>query len=146
MESAAFQIALRYLHVAAAVVLVGGMTFLSIALKPSARLLADADRKRLMDAVQERFKRVVYLCFAVLAASGFYNWMLLADAYRGLGPRANAVIGIKVLLALIAFAIIWSRSIGLLKLPGKACHLINLHLAAIIILLAGLLRYWRQGG
>ena len=40
--------------------------------------------------------------------------------------------------------IISGRDLNLIKLSGKACHMINLHLVAIIILLAGLLGYWRS--
>jgi len=143
MDHAILQIAMRYLHILSAIIIVGGMIFISIALKPALRLLDDDRRQSFQDVLHRRFHRVVYLCFAGLLISGAYNWIRLAPAYHEMGPKGNAVIGVKVLLAAIAFVLIWGRSIGLIRLPDKACHLINLHLMAIIILLAGLLRYWR---
>ncbi len=145
MGQAVLDIAMRYVHVVCFVIVVGGMVFISIAIKPSLKLLTDEQSSAFQKAFAARFHRVVYICFAGLFVSGAYNWINLAGAYKEVGPKANIVIGIKALLAVVAFAIIWLRSIGLLKVPGKTCHLINLHLAAIIMLLAGLLRYWRMG-
>ena len=143
MDGAVIEVVVRYVHVVSAVVLVGGMIFVSIAVKPALKVLGDDQRRDFLDILHKRFVRVALGCFAALFITGAYNWVKLAPVYKEMGPKGNAVIGIKVLLAAIAFLIVWTRSIGLLKLPGKVCHLINLHLAAIIILLAGLLRYWR---
>jgi hypothetical protein len=49
-----------------------------------------------------------------------------------------------LIVALRYVHIISGRDLQLIKLPGKACHMINLHLVAVIILLAGLLGYWRS--
>jgi hypothetical protein len=40
--------------------------------------------------------------------------------------------------------VIFGRDLKLIRLPGKACHIVNLHLLAIIMLLAGVLGYWRS--
>ncbi len=144
MENAFLIVALRYVHILATAMLVGGMIFISVALKPALKALDDERRQRFQQTVEGRFKRVVYLCFLALVISGAYNWIRLADQYKAMGPKGNMVIGIKVLLAMIMLAIIAGRDLQLIKLPGKACHLINLHLVAIILLLAGLLGYWRS--
>ena len=146
MNHAVIQIAMRYVHIICAIIMFGGLLFSSIALKPALKLLDDATRDMFEKALTVRFTRVIWVCFAGLMVSGAYNWILLADDYKAMGPKGNAVIGIKVLLAVFTFIIILGRSIGFLRLSGKACHLINLHLLAIIVLLAALLRYWRLDG
>ena len=143
MSSAVIDILIRYVHVVSAVIVVGGIIFISVAVKPALKVLDDDQRRDFQDIMHKRFVRMVLGCFAALFVTGVYNWVKLVPQYQAMGPKGNAVIGIKMLLAAIVFLIVWTRSLGLLKLPGKACHLINLHLVAIIILLAGLLRYWR---
>ena len=144
MDNPILIIVLRYIHIVSSVVLVGGMVFMSVALKPALKTLDDERRRTFQQRVERGFKRAVYVCFLGLFISGIYNWIRLADQYKEMGPKGNIVIGIKALLAAIMFVIISGRDLNLIKLPGKACHMINLHLAAIIILLAGLLMYWRS--
>jgi uncharacterized membrane protein len=144
MENPILIVALRYVHIVSTAVLVGGMVFMSVALKPALKTLDDERRRTFQQIVERGFKRAVYLCFLGLFISGAYNWIRLADQYKEMGPKGNIVIGIKVLLAVIMFVIISGRDLKLIKLPGKACHMINLHLVAVIILLAGLLGYWRS--
>ena len=143
MDNAILIVVMRYLHIVSAVVLVGGMAFLSFALKPSFGVLDEEPRRNLQQAVERRFKRIIHLCFAGLFISGGYNWVRLAEAYKAAGPKANIVIGIKFLLAVIVVVIVVGRAVGLVKLPGKACHMINIHLVAIIILLGALPNHWR---
>ncbi len=143
MGNPVLDVVMRYLHIVSAIMLLGGLTFLAFVLRPALNGVDASVADTIRQAAERRFRRLTYLCFAGLFVSGVYNWMLLARVYKEVGKHANAVIGIKVLLALIAFLIVWTQAIGLMRLPGKACRLINIHLAAIIVLLAGLLRYWR---
>ena len=106
MGNFALSIVMRYLHIICAVTIVGGIVFISIALKPALKLLDDDGRKSFQAVIQRRFHRTVFLCFAGLTISGAYNWIMLADQYQAMGPKGNAVIGVKVLLAAIAFVII----------------------------------------
>ncbi|NIP85561.1 MAG: hypothetical protein GTO03_08350, partial [Planctomycetales bacterium] len=98
----------------ATAMLVGGMIFISVALKPALKALDDERRQRFQQTVEGRFKRVVYLCFLALVISGAYNWIRLADQYKAMGPKGNMVIGIKVLLAMIMLAIIAGRDLQLI--------------------------------
>lgn len=136
-------VVMRYLHIVSAILLVGGSAFVAACLLPSMRLLEDNFRESLMTMVSKRFVKVLWIGMVGLIVSGVYNWVLSVGDYKAMGPKGNAVIGTKVLLAAIMFIIIWAQSTGLIKLKPRACLIINLHLAAIIILLAGLLRFWR---
>lgn len=141
----ALSIVMRYLHVVSAVVAVGGMAFLLLCLSPAMRLLEEKSREALLDAVHCRFQRVVWACIAGLIVSGIFNWMMLAGAYKAMGPMGNALIGIKVLLAAIVFGVVWARSAGFLsKASRRRTLMINIHLAAVVILLGSVLRHHRQ--
>ncbi|MCX5658565.1 MAG: hypothetical protein NTW19_02450 [Planctomycetota bacterium] len=138
-------VSMRYLHIVSAVVAVGGMAFMLLCVSPAAKLLEEKTREELLDALHGRFLRVVWACIAGLIVSGTYNWIMLAEAYRKLGPKGNALIGTKVLLALIVFGVVWARSAGFIGKAGRRRVLmINIHLAAVVILLGAVLRQYRQ--
>lgn len=142
MDNIILAVFMRYLHVVSAIVVVGGMSFILLCLTPATRLLDEQFRQSLLKLVHGRFLRIVWVSIAGLVISGVYNWMMLAGIYKKIGPKANALIGIKVLLAVILFAIVAARSLGLLT-NHKRVLMINIHLAAIVILLGSILRYYR---
>ncbi len=141
MDNPILQIVMRYIHVLSAVVAVGGVSFLLLCLAPAARLLDDGFSEPWMKMIRQRFDRMLWISIAGLVVSGVYYWVLFAGTYKAMGPIGNALIGTKVLLALVLFATVWAGSIGLLK--PKVCQMINIHLAAVVILLAAVLRYYR---
>ncbi len=142
MDHPVLLIVMRYLHIVSAIVAVGGVTFSAFCLRQPALALPEAQRDPLLGAVRRRFAKLQWLAIAGLVLSGAYNWMLSAGTYKAMGPVGNALIGTKVLLALILFAVVWARGANLIR-SDKAAAMINVHLAAIIILLAAVLRYYR---
>ncbi|MFN5177737.1 CopD family protein [Limnohabitans sp.] len=90
---------MKWLHLAAGVVWLGGMTLMVWAVRPAAiALLAPEPRLRLMQLVLSRFFRLVWAAIAVLLASGL--WMLGA-ADLSLAPRgwhAMAALGSLMIL------------------------------------------------
>jgi uncharacterized membrane protein len=141
MHNAVLEIVMRYLHIGSAIVVVGGVTFMLACLLPGLRVWDDSFRQSLLTVMQKRFGRLVWLGIAGLIVSGVYNWILLQPLYDKIGPWANALIGTKVLLALVLFTFIGARSLGLVKIKPRAALMIDVHLAAVIILIAGILRY-----
>ncbi len=72
---------IRLLHLLAAIVWLGGMVFMLLALRPAAiATLEPQPRARLMGAVWQRFFRLVWAAIAVLLLSGGH---LYAAAARG---------------------------------------------------------------
>ncbi|MCC6578840.1 MAG: hypothetical protein IT440_00225 [Phycisphaeraceae bacterium] len=140
MDHPVLIVLMRFLHITGAILAVGGLSFIAACFRPSLKSLPQDQRDALAGAVRGRFLKVQLIAIALLVISGVYGWILSAAAYKAIGPAANAMIGIKVLLALILFAVVWMRSSGILK-SDKLAGMINLHLAAVIILLAGILRY-----
>lgn len=90
---------MKWLHLAAGVVWLGGMTLMVWAVRPAAiALLAPEPRLRLMQQVLSRFFRLVWAAIAVLLASGL--WMLGA-ADLSLAPQgwhAMAALGSLMIL------------------------------------------------
>jgi uncharacterized membrane protein len=142
MNQAWLAILMRYLHIVSAVLAVGGMAFISLCLQPSVRLLEDNLRASVMKLVLRRFNFVVLAAVGGLVVSGTYNWVVLAPTYKEMGARGNMLIGVKVLLAVAIFAVVFARTFGIIK-PTRFWHMFNLHLAAVVILLAAVLRYFR---
>jgi len=70
-------LAVRFLHVAAALTWVGGMLFVALVLVPVTRRLEDAAlRRRLMHETGLRFRTVGWAAMALLVATGLVNvWL-----------------------------------------------------------------------
>ncbi|MCE9592008.1 MAG: hypothetical protein K8S99_15985 [Planctomycetes bacterium] len=136
-------VVMRYIHIVSAVVAVGGMACILICLTPAVRVLDESFRDALLKLVHHRFQRVVWVCIAGLTLSGVWRFIQLQQQHA-YGKLGHALIGTKILLALILFAIVFLRSVNLIQ-PKKprTILMINIHLAAIIILLGAILQYLR---
>lgn len=86
-------------HLAAAIVWMGGMAFMLLALRaPMAQLLQPPARLQLAAAVMQRFLAMAALSVVVLLGSGAY---LLTAAPRGAPVGWHAMAGIGVVMALL---------------------------------------------
>lgn len=63
----------QWIHVTAAVIGVGGIGFILIALKPSLRVLSPEQRELLVKAVRARFRWAVWVCALLLVVSGLVS-------------------------------------------------------------------------
>lgn len=98
---------LRLLHLAAAIVWLGGMTFMLLALRPAAQALLEGPvRARLMARIWQRFFIAVWVSIVVLLASGGhmygFAWRSASAALGSgsvpLGWQAMLVIGVLMVL------------------------------------------------
>lgn len=94
----------RFLHVAVAIVLVGGTVFMRFILMPAAKELPDAEHDQLRQRLLARWKRVVHSGITVLLLSGLYNYMQQIPKHKGDGLY-HALLGTKILLAFVVFFI-----------------------------------------
>ncbi|OGL00898.1 MAG: hypothetical protein A3E31_15585 [Candidatus Rokubacteria bacterium RIFCSPHIGHO2_12_FULL_73_22] len=95
----ALSLALRWLHVLAAVTWLGGMLFVALVLVPIARRLDDpALRARLLHLTGVRFRTVGWIALGLLVATGIGN-LLVHPVFLSAG-RFHAKLGL-VLLALV---------------------------------------------
>lgn len=104
---------IKFFHLGAGVVWLGGMALVILALRPVAiQQLAPPERLALMSGVLTRFFRMVWLSIALLLISGF--WMLSMTDMK-LAPKGwHAMSGLGVLMCLI-FAHIWFAPFRRLK-------------------------------
>lgn len=138
-------LASRWLHLAAAIVAVGGAAFMRFALIPAAgAALTEESHQKLRAALRVRWSRVVYICIAILLLTGFYNFVVLA-----LPPKVNPIpyhpiFGLKFFAAMGVFFIasaLVGRSPGLEKMRANRAQWLTrlLMLAGVIVLVSGLL-------
>src|SRR5947209_6311706 len=119
---------MRWLHVAAAVVGVGGTVMLRLVLLPALDRLPNG--AEVLGAIRRPFKGLIHGAIGLLLLTGFYNYLVVAmpkvhalkDAAleRGIpNPMAayNGVMGVKIILSLVLFGI----AFALLK-PIPAMH------------------------
>lgn len=94
-------LAVRWLHVVAAMMWIGGMLFIALVLMPATRRLEDAAlRARLIHTIGLRFRTVGWIAIAVLVATGVGN--LWHD------PALLATGRLRVKLGLVALSIVLS--------------------------------------
>ena len=139
----------RWIHIAAAIVAVGGAAFQKFALQPAAHsALDDEQHARLREAVRTRWSRVIFLCIALLLVTGGFNFYRLVLA-PGISPMPyHAVFSIKLIAALGVFFIasaLAGRSAGLQKMRERSSTwlAVLLGLAAVIVLVSGILSQLR---
>ncbi|PIT72222.1 DUF4149 domain-containing protein [Limnohabitans sp. G3-2] len=103
----------KFLHLGAGIVWLGGMALVILALRPVAiQRLPPPERLALMSGVLSRFFVMVWLCIALILATGF--WMLSGTDMK-LAPRGwHAMSGLGVLMCLV-FAHIWLAPFRRLK-------------------------------
>ena len=147
MDNPVLEVAMRYLHIVSALIAVGGMAFVLFCVSPAAKLLEDNLRQTFLKLMHDRFLKVLWVAIAVLVITGAFQWYSLNDAYRAIRPWGQALIGTKALIATVIFVVVWLRSMGIVGTTPKGAKrvlMINIHLAAIVILLGSILRYMRM--
>jgi uncharacterized membrane protein len=94
---------LQWVHVTAAVLGVGGMAFLLIALTPGLGDLQPEQRQRLAKLVMDRFRWVLWSAMAVLLLSGLYS---IREYYWEVAwGKSWELLTLKIILACIIFVI-----------------------------------------
>jgi len=105
-EPDAMLVIAKLLHLIAAMLWLGGMGFVLLALRPAAAAsLAPAWRLPLLAAAMRRFFVVVWLCIGVLLTSGLFLATAVGPGPMPLGWRVMACIGLlmSALFALLFF-------------------------------------------
>ncbi|MBI1941171.1 MAG: hypothetical protein HYS33_06660 [Acidobacteria bacterium] len=100
----------QWVHIAAAVIGVGGVGFLAFILLPSAGVLSADQRDLLMRVVQRRFRWVSWSVILLLLASGLYNAGLVWDVPWGTYWK---FLTLKIVLAFVVFGISLSLTLPL---------------------------------
>ena len=87
---------MKFLHLAAAIAWLGGVSFMLFALRPAAVQLAPPQRLPLITDVLQRFFRLVWTAIAVLLITGL--WMLLSVGMKNAPTGWHLMFGIGLLM------------------------------------------------
>lgn len=92
---------IKLLHLVAAIVWMGGMTFMLFALRPAAlEVLEPQVRARLMGAVWRRFFAMVLVAVAVLLLTGSHMYLHAFKAAQSLGGAGGVPLGWSLMLGI----------------------------------------------
>ncbi len=136
---------LRWMHIVPAVVAGGATVFTRLALLPALQTLPEAERLRVKQTIDRRWRAVAMACITLLFVSGLANFVLYqAPAHKGQGLY-HALFGVKVVAAMIVFFLasaLSGRSAALSSIRGNARFWVGVAawLMLVILLISGLLR------
>jgi putative copper export protein len=133
----------RWLHVAAAVLGVGGLLFMLLVATPALQGLPNA--AEVADALRRRFKIVAHTAIGLLLLTGFYNYLIVAapkvetTTFRA---QYHMLMGTKILLSLVLFtiSILLLRPTPAMQANRRQWLTANALLGLLILLLAAYLR------
>lgn len=134
----------RFIHVATAIVMVGGTVFMRFVLMPAAAELPQAEHDQLRQRLLARWKRVVHGGIGLFIVSGFYNFFQALPKHKGDGLY-HALVGTKILLAFgiffIASALV-GRSAAFEKMRQQRAKWMGMIvlLAAVIVGISGFVK------
>ena len=146
----ALDIVSRVVHVATAIVVLGGSIFTRFVLMPAATQLPEEEQQALRGRIMDTWRVVVMIGIVLFLASGFYNYLVVSlPEHRG-DTLYNALMGIKILLA---FGIFFLAS----ALTGRAAAFerirqnaklwlgITILLGVLVVVIAGYLKVVQPG-
>lgn len=134
---------MRVLHIVGAAGFVGGALFAVVSLLPASKKVDKEKRGEFLFAAQRRSYRVLHPSMILLLISGLYQYATSIETYSDVGPRMHMVLGLKILVALVAFFILGAQTARLLKdKQGRWWGLMAL-LGLIVIVLASYARQVR---
>jgi uncharacterized membrane protein len=139
----------RWVHIGSAIAAIGAPFFIRFALLPSAKeVLDDATHQKLREAVNRRWRKIVYILITLFILTGFYTFFVVAPWKQM--PAADKklyhmLFGIKVLAAFVIFFLasaLAGRTAGLAPIRKQAKMWLGvvLLLAAVIVACAGIMR------
>lgn len=139
----------RWLHIAAAIVALGGAFFTRVALTGAAeRALSPEAHGQLREAVRRRWAPLVHASIVILLVTGGYNFVVLALPPKIEPLPYHPIFGVKLLAALVIFflaSVLVGRGKGL---QGIRQHrgrwlTILLVLGGVVVLISGVLNQVR---
>lgn len=140
-------IVMRWLHVASAGTLVGLLVFVVLCAGPARAWLENPEDLERVRRIERRLRAVLVAAIGLLVVAGLYNWTISAGMYQRAGAAAQAVLGVKVVLAAILIALLWAQDVGLMAhARARGWRAVCLGLALTVVLLGAVVRYLRLRG
>ena len=138
-------IALRWAHIAGAILAAGGAAFIAFVMLPSMACLDEEGRRNLHEQVRRRFSKIYSFAILLLLVSGIYNYVFKEMAAHKGQSLYHALMGVKILLAMVVFflgSVLLGQSPAFegLRAKRKLYIRLNLFLIAIIVAIGAILR------
>jgi len=139
------EVLMRWVHVGAVIVLVGGGVFKRFVLMPAVAELSESERTALRERVTSAWRKFVGLGIGLILISGLYNYVIVSIPKHSGDGLYQALLGIKMCLALAVFFLasaLSGRAKGLegLRRNSRQWLTVMLLLAAVIVAISGFLR------
>jgi hypothetical protein len=140
----------RWLHVATAIVVLGGTIFLRFVLMPAAEPLPETEHNLLRERLIARWRKVVMAGIGLFLLTGFYNYLGVARATHHGDKAYHALMGIKIVLAFGVFflaSVLVGRSPKFEPLRRNRKRWLGLLVVAalVIVLISSFLKVTRPG-
>lgn len=137
---------MRWLHIGSMALIVGGLSMVVLGAGPAKALLRNEESAAVVRKIEARYRWVLMAAVFGLVISGIYQWVIFGRAYQELGTMVLVVLSVKVLLATAVFALLWAFQVdSMVDDKARAWRLVNLSLAVLVLMLAGVVRYLRLG-
>ena len=136
----------RWIHIIAAIILVGGTLFMRLALAPVASAAADSETAELRESIRRKWAKWVMMSTGLLLLSGLYNAAMKAMGYD-LDGMYNGLLMLKILLAFAAFylsAVLSGRSNRAIKFRESETKWLNI-LCGIMLAIVVIAGYMKMG-
>lgn len=137
---------MRWMHVFAAIVALGGSIYIRFVLMPTAQTVLDEkSHTELRTALTRRWMKFVHTCILLFLVSGFYNYIVIQAPHHKGQAAYHALFGVKFLLALAVFAIAvaltslkpWSQK---LRANARSWMAVLIVLAVAVVCISGVMR------
>ncbi|MBI1368997.1 MAG: hypothetical protein GC162_10130 [Planctomycetes bacterium] len=138
-------LAARFLHLLSMAALIGGTLFMLAAMLPAMKLLDDSLKQSIIALARKRFMRIAHPAIALLILTGAWQWYRNVEIYRASNKALQGVLGMKVLIAMVIFGLIFAGAFGVLKGCPRKWAKITLALAIVVVILAAVVRAMRLG-
>jgi uncharacterized membrane protein len=138
-------IASRWVHIATAIVILGGTVFMRFVLLPAAEPLPPAEHDALRARLTARWKKFVMIGIALFLLSGFYNYLAVSVPKHHGDKTYHAWMGIKIIIAFGVFflaSVLVGRSARFepMRRDRKKWLLVVIVLSFIVVLIASYLK------
>jgi hypothetical protein len=127
---------MRFLHIVSAIALVGGALTWRCAAIPAMAPLAEDTRSKLGDAIAAAWRPFVLSAIVGILISGVFNFL----RKTGLTPAYHAVFGIKMLLALHVFAVLFVATGA--RNPKRPRQLTGVVISGVVIVILSAVLRW----
>lgn len=137
---------MRWMHIGSASLIIGGLALIVLSASPIRALTGSEQLDSVIKRVETRYRRVLAAAMLGLVISGIYQWMIFGQAYQELGTMVLILLSVKILLAVLFFALMWAFQVdSMVGDQARAWRWMNLTLAVLVLMLAGAVRYLRLG-